>query len=98
MITIGSKVVCITKLTPRHDDPKDVKYPIVRQIYTVREITTLNNLTGLRLIEIVNKAVHYRDGFLEVAFTLKAFREVDYSFGEEVCSNVEQEVLELQEV
>lgn len=99
MIKIGNKIVCVRPVTRRIGiDPLDYKGPVVGEIYTVRDILENNGRVGIRLEEIINRPHLYDVGMAECAFIIEAFREVDYSFGEEVCSNVEQEVLELQEI
>lgn len=99
---VGSKVVCITSLCVRSIDPPGTKVPIKGDIYTVREMVPDTVGMGIRLEEIVNPRHPYIHNMkmviTECGFAVEFFREVDNTFGEEVCSKIEEQQLELQEV
>lgn len=74
---VGSIVLC-DKLAPisSWDKMMGVIFPIVGQRYTIREIASSNNKTGLILEEIVNPILNYADATAEKAFDIKGFREL----------------------
>ena len=48
--------------------------PVVGSVYTVREMTISGDDVALRLVEIVNKRLPYRDGMAECCFAVRDFR------------------------
>lgn len=48
--------------------------PVVGSVYTVREMTVADDGVGLRLVEIVNEQLLYRDGMAECSFNIHYFR------------------------
>jgi hypothetical protein len=87
---VGDKVVCV------RDDFQNrvvnVKRPKKGQIYTIRDVSEYNGYVGVRLVEIVNPICHYRNGWSECCFDHKAFRPIDYSFGQSVADEIEKEL------
>jgi len=96
MFAIGEKVVCISDLKRNIDDIENgVIYPIKNEIYTIREFFEGN---GIRLNEIINPKLQYKDGFNECAFYLKHFRKLDYDFAENLLSEITRQVKEEEKV
>jgi hypothetical protein len=91
---VGQKVVCISDYSrwePRAPLEVGTITPVKGEIYTVRGVCESPSGVGLWLEEIVNKPRRYRNGYLEIAFNIKSFRPIDYSFGEKVCEEIEFE-------
>jgi len=85
MFKVGQKVVCVKQFIDHFGET----LPIKGDMYTVREILTVENLC-IRLEEIVNVPRRYPGwGVWECAFNAAGFRPVDTSFGEEVCESLE---------
>lgn len=75
MFHVGQKVVCVwATWNPRiHKETAPEK----DKVYTVREVTSYNNVAGIRLVEIVNPHYKYDEGFNECAFDAKGFRPLE---------------------
>lgn len=87
MIKVGTKVVCVYGFEPFRQLGYVEKFPVQGEIYTVRGIKYAT--AGLLLEEIVNEPRLFSDGFHEVTFGIKHFREIDYSFGEMITEQIE---------
>lgn len=68
---VGEKVVCV-RLGGRGYGC-EVK-PVVGGVYTVRELISLNGEAQIRLVEIVNDVLHYKEGRIEAAWAAYRFR------------------------
>lgn len=75
MFYVGQKVVCV-------GNPAKIKaffgeaYPHIGGVFTIREIIQHANGESFRLVEIVNKAAPYVEGYMECYFRAKYFRPV----------------------
>lgn len=70
---VGQHVVCVR--SERIGGYGHESVPAIGCIYTIRDMFVSDDgYVCLRLKEIVNRADHYRDGFIEPGFTHTAFR------------------------
>lgn len=71
---VGMRVVCVD------DQPSDGRgevYPVESQVYTIRALSlTDDGQVKIRLVEIVNAPMAYRQGFHECWFRARRFRPV----------------------
>jgi len=76
---IGQEVVCIKKF--RIDDP-NIKYPIKKSKYRVRtiEMCETYGLWVIRVCEIKNPILGYREGNLEARFATSWFKAIQENF------------------
>jgi len=88
---VGDKVVCVAKVYPQVVYQGEI-LPVVNEIYTIRNIETYMGMTGLHLDEIVNTPRLYVGGMYECMFNTKAFRPINYSFGEDTVKEIEKEL------
>lgn len=76
---VGSLVECVATFDDNQTTAQSwgVRFPIVRNIYTIRDFVTIDGEDFLRLEEIVNPEIPYLDGnFGEICFDVEAFREL----------------------
>jgi hypothetical protein len=75
---VGAKVICIlSDWTPDERAAyRDVSFPVEGATYTIREVTTTywDGVVCLRLEEICNPVIMWRDGAAEAAFDVGRFR------------------------
>jgi hypothetical protein len=72
---VGDLVVCIRAF--RKTKNLREKYPVVGQVYTIRDIELPDDAEcGLRLEEIINPPYDYRQGLVECWFDSQNFRPV----------------------
>lgn len=86
-----NKVVCIVD-NWKSIEGTSITYqlPIKGEIYTIREQFTFRDIEVIRLVEIVNPI-----GIeVEPWFELRAFRPVDYAYGETVIEKIIKESIE----
>lgn len=101
MFKIGEKVVFVDDsgiFGSENERRVGVKFPIKNNIYTIREIETLNGITGFRLEEIVNRVFGYNGGkdVGEKAFKAERFRKLDYDFAENLLAEITESVMQEQ--
>lgn len=85
----GQKVVCIDDKNQKKDFIRNIDYVVELEIYTVRGITMTpdeDGIYGLFLEEVVGG---YEMG-VEIGYKQSRFRLVDYNFGENILSNIEE--------
>jgi hypothetical protein len=92
MMQVGTKVVCIHGFEPYRDLGYKEAFPIKGEIYTIRH-ARYSQSDGICLLleEVVNAPRMFSDGFHEVTFGAKHFREIDWSFGEMITEQLEFE-------
>jgi hypothetical protein len=91
MFKVGQKVVFIEQFV--EPARSNEIYPIVGEIYTVRETFETIRFPCIRLVEIVNPVQYYRNGdafvWDECGWNANKFRAIDTRFGEQVCESLE---------
>lgn len=76
----GQKVVCIDDEDFILSGYGDEQYPVAGQTYTVRDVTAVRSVPAIRVEEIVNDILEYKDGprmtpyAWEQAFAARRFR------------------------
>ena len=78
---VGQQVVCVIEPCPErvkyhYRQYREATFPIVKAVYTIREIFIVANEVAIRLQEIHNNSDYFADGFLEICFLLSNFRPV----------------------
>jgi hypothetical protein len=89
MFKVGKKVVCIDKFLGVYIFTKKkcgLKCPDVNEIYTVVEILKEKDIEAIKLKE------------LRGVFMSCKFRPLDYSFGEEVLTEIEIEINQKEKI
>lgn len=83
-------MVCINADFSGADTSDFSQLPTCGQIYTIRSVE-LDDCgdDGITLVEIVNPNYPYITGSSEPLFHPERFRSIDYSFGEQVCNELE---------
>ncbi len=90
MFKVGQEVVCIgTFKREAMDDALGVVFPEINKTYTIRQLTDGSRGLYLMFEEILNPKVNTMYGVMEVRFSAKKFRPLDYDFVEEVIKQVE---------
>jgi hypothetical protein len=96
MFALNEKVVYIGNVQIHPIELKlGVKIPIPNEIYTIREFETdEENNVGIRLKEITNPILKYKDGTTEKAYHIRHFRKLDHDFSENLLSEITRQVKE----
>ena len=71
---VGQKVVCIKVI--QAGGVGGETYPIEGQVYTIRKITSIQDVVGFQLVEIVNSPRRYANGRKECYFRASHFKPV----------------------
>ena len=76
MMRVGQRVVFIGpgECSLQRLVQPDIICPIRNHVYTIRELTDLSDVPGLRLVEIRNRPAHWFEGCLEVCWKREEFR------------------------
>jgi hypothetical protein len=91
---IGSEVECISKFYSE-SCIYTIVFPKYKQIYTVRDIKTDSNSTGIVLEEIRNKCYPFDIGNVEPYFAIEAFREVQLASNSDIAELTKEKELQL---
>lgn len=88
MFEIGQKVVCVYKESDWLNREAEI-LPVKGDIYKVRSVIVVNGHVGIRLCEIVNNPDP-----VECAYTAKAFRPTDDTFGHAIEASINETIHE----
>jgi len=88
MFKVSQKVVCIASHFGFY--PPSTIFPKKDEIYTIRGFEIVNGRQCILLEEIINKPYHFIQGVCEAVFGLEFFRSIDYTYGEQVCEELER--------
>jgi len=93
---VGQKVVCVKSNPRQYDEAEDyygVRFPVVKEMYTIREMELIDKVLCFHFEELVNPKIQYLDGYDEVWFKNECFRPLDHAFADSIEAMIKKSLV-----